>query len=102
MKYDVSAFIKKYSVLNAGQILKDLTVEVTNLETAWRYVKANTTEYRELEIYKDCADSLLFYLNTRVIPSPKTAHDMQALVPIIKNLVDRGELSKTMLDKISV
>jgi len=102
MEYDVNVFIEKYKNLGAAEIAVQLQTEVTNLESEWKYIKKNSPSYRKLEVYKDCADTLLSYINLRKIPARKEAKDMQIFLPIFKNLVDRGQLNKIMLDQISI
>ncbi len=101
MPYNVNDLIEKYKDSTISQILTFLPVEVEQLDAKWIKLKDNElAANRNLNDYRNHAGALLFYITSGGVIPFKPDADMKKFIPIVQNLVEKGEVDQIWLDNL--
>ncbi len=103
MTFDINNFIHKYKDKNFIEIRTDLTEEVKYLDNLLRNIKKHKdiSEY-QLQEYRKYAGDFLFFLNTGGTPAGIGIEGLKKLLPIITNLLDKGQLKSDVLERFQL
>lgn len=97
MEYDIKKLVLKYQDKNYAEILTELTKEVTHLDQL--YAKLKRSEYDNgLTDYRTHAGDFLFFINSGAVPAGIGLSGLKLFLPIIVNLVDKGQLKPEVLN----
>ena len=100
MTFDLEKLVDKYKDKSYIDIIVELTKEVQHLDNLWIKPKLVPTDQRyELEKYRDYAGDLLYFMNTGGTPATIGLNGLRRFLPIISNLVEKGQLTKDVLDR---
>jgi hypothetical protein len=99
--YNVKDLIANYKDKDLVRIIDELSTEVRRLDIVYtrNYKKKGFPIWR-LEEYRKYAGDLLYFLTMGDIPSSIGIEGMRAFTPVIENLVLKGQLMSTVLDKL--
>jgi hypothetical protein len=100
MTFDINNLVSKYQDKNFIDILSELTKEVNHLDNLHRNIKKHKdiSEYQFQE-YRKYAGDFLYFLNTGGTPAGIGIDGLKKFLPIITNLVDKGQLKKDVLER---
>ena len=97
MIYDLNNFVLKYQDKEYINIIIDLNKEVQHLDALYSRLKKN--EYDNgLVAYREYLGDFLFYLNSGVVPAGIGKKGLMMFLPILENLVQKGQLKSEVLD----
>jgi len=97
MKYDLNDFILKYQDADFLTLIEEVTREVKYLDA--RYLRLKRNEYDDaLTYYREYVGDFLFYLNTGVVPVGIKITGLHKFLPIIENLVSKGQFRPEALN----
>ncbi len=99
MNYEKEDLLNKYKDKNFIEIISELTDEVKHLDRINQNKKAFkiTSDYQFTE-YRDYAGGFLYFLNTGGKPAGNV---LNFFLPVITNLVNKGQLKKEVLELIN-
>lgn len=100
MAWEIKELIKKYQDKDFIEIHKSLTTELKELDRIYFYpgkYKHISSNYK-FKNYREHAGDFLFFLNTGMIPATIGLDGLKRFLPIINNLVNKGQLKKEVLN----
>ncbi len=100
MEFEIESLVKKYKDKDLPVIWSELTSEVIHLDKLFsKYRPKHNSSDNGLKEYREYAGDFLFFLNTGVTPVGIGIEGLRILLPVIKNLVEKGQLKKEILDR---
>ncbi|PRD56741.1 hypothetical protein [Sphingobacterium gobiense] len=97
MNYNLSDFISKYKDADYITLITEVPKEVQQLDARYLRLKRNEDD-NGLTYYRKHVGDFLFYLNTGVVPSGIQITGLREFLPIIEDLVRKGQFNATALD----
>jgi hypothetical protein len=102
MKFDINELIEKYQDKELFDIIVELTREVEYLDKLWRKTDKKAPYVYQLEKYREYAGDFLYFLNTGGTPAGIGLEGLKHFLPIIQNLVNKGNFKETVLDRFKL
>jgi hypothetical protein len=100
MAWEIKELVKKYQDKDFIEIHKSLTTELKELDRIYYYPgkdKHISSDYK-FKRYRDHAGDFLFFLNTGMVPATIGRDGLKQFLPIIRNLVKKGNLDEDVLN----
>ncbi len=100
MAWEIEELIRKYQDKDFIELHKSLAKEVKELDRIYFYpgkYKHISSNYK-FKRYREHAIDFLFFLNTGMIPATIGLNGLKQFLPIIKDLVKKGQLKEEVLN----
>ncbi|ALL05467.1 hypothetical protein AQ505_08155 [Pedobacter sp. PACM 27299] len=97
MKYDLNDFIVKYQDVDFITLIVQISKEVQQLDASYKRLNRNDDD-NGLTYYREYVGDFLFYLNTGVVPAGIQINGLREFLPIIENLVHKGQFKPEVLN----
>lgn len=97
MDYNLEQYILKYENADYLHLLEQTTKEVEHLDKIYLNIKKNHDD-DGLIYYRKHVGDFLFYLNCGVVPADIGLNGLKKFLPLITNLVKKGQLKKEALE----
>lgn len=100
MEYEIEELVQKYQDKDIIELRESLTAEVKELDRIYFYpgkYKHISSDHKFMK-YRDYAGDFLCFLNTGITPATIGIEGLKHFLPIIRNLVEKGQLKKEVLN----
>jgi hypothetical protein len=102
MQFDKNDLIKKYINKDLFDIIYELSSEIERLDKLHLNINHKSNRHLsayQLREYREYAGDFLFFLNSGITPAGIGIDGLKFFLPIINNLVDKGQLKQSVLDR---